>query len=319
MHKGRSIVSGHLTGKQVQQLLEPIKPNRVSRTPQGMSHLEAWDVIAHLSRVFGFEGWDKEILDTHVLFETSDVRERTRNNKTEQYGVWTVAYSCAMRLTVRDPSGNVVTVKEDAATGEAINQPSRGDAHDLALKSAISGALKRCAKDLGDQFGLGLYDDGKTTAAVRMSIAYETRPDEETGGGQTTRGWVGDPIRDEAVRLGTQMSPHGGRPAFGTTEAPFEPAPEDYQEPMATLPWVGEPPRDPTEPPPGDEGTAAPQAINDGQRKAIYAICTREKLDPHGALHEILGHPIEHVTQLTYTEARSVLRELDRRYPRKAS
>ena len=62
---------------------------------------------------------------------------------------------------------------EDVGTGEAINQPSRGDAHDLALKSAVSGALKRCAKDLGDQYGLGLYDKGSLEPTVRKVIAYD--------------------------------------------------------------------------------------------------------------------------------------------------
>jgi recombination DNA repair RAD52 pathway protein len=59
------------------------------------------------------------------------------------------------------------------ATGTAKNQPSRADAHDLALKAAVSGAEKRAAKALGNQFGLSLYNNGTTKSVVSSSLAYE--------------------------------------------------------------------------------------------------------------------------------------------------
>ena len=158
-----------LTDTQHEYLIRPLKPGRVEKT-QGMAYLEAFDVIAHLTRVFGWEGWDKELLQLDLIFE--DVADKKRQDGTP-YPVYTVAYRCSMRLTIRDPHGIVVKVVEDVGTGEAINQPSRGDAHDLASKSAVSGALKRCAKDLGDQFGLGLYDKGSLEPTVRKSIAYD--------------------------------------------------------------------------------------------------------------------------------------------------
>ena len=58
------------------------------------------------------------------------------------------------------------------ATGSANNLPSRGDAHDFAIKNADSYALKRAAKDLGDQFGLSLYNKGSLEPVVRTSVAY---------------------------------------------------------------------------------------------------------------------------------------------------
>lgn len=155
-----------LTQKQRDTLLAPVKADRV-RQVQGMSHLEGYEVIAHLNRVFGFEGWDKEI-EYSVVFE--DDKDGTRNR-------WWVCYSAKCRLTIRDPEGNVVAVKEDAATGSALNQPSRGDAHDLALKTAVTDALKRAAKDLGDQYGLSLYRKGSTDALVKVVIPYETGQD----------------------------------------------------------------------------------------------------------------------------------------------
>lgn len=153
---------GAFTAEQREVLLRPIMPSRVS-IANGMAHVEAFDVIAHLNRLFGFEGWDKEILAVECLFEDASTDARPK---------YTVAYKASMRLTVYDPEGIVCTVKEDVSVGDAKNQPSRADAHDLAMKSAVSTALKRCAKDLGDGFGLSLYAKGSTAALVRKVVPY---------------------------------------------------------------------------------------------------------------------------------------------------
>ena len=51
------------------------------------------------------------------------------------------------------------------AAGDATN-PTLADAHDQAIKTAESQAFKRCAVNLGDQFGLSLYKNGSTDATV---------------------------------------------------------------------------------------------------------------------------------------------------------
>jgi len=153
---------GSFTDQQREVLLRPIMPGRVSHT-QGMSYVEASDVIAHLSRLFGFEGWDKEVLSCDCVFEDSTPGDKP---------TWTVGYKAAVRLTVYDPEGIVACIKEDVSMGDAINQPSRSDAHDLAMKTAVSTALKRCAKDLGDGFGLSLYDHGSLEPIVRKVVPY---------------------------------------------------------------------------------------------------------------------------------------------------
>lgn len=146
--------------EQLRQLFEPLNKRRV-QSRQGMAYLEAWDVIAHLTRIFGPLGWDKEVLREELLFEE------------EKNGKWTVGYRTTVRLTVRSADIMVGSkVSEDVATGTAINQPSRGDAHDQALKTAVSDALKRAAKDLGNQFGLSLYNNGSTASVVGMSLAH---------------------------------------------------------------------------------------------------------------------------------------------------
>lgn len=146
-----------MNDKQLAQLFEPLNPKRVQKL-QGNSYLETWDVIAHLTRIFGPLGWSKTVQDAQLVFET------------ENNGKWTVCYRATVRLLVEDDFSRKVS--EDVATGTAINQPSRGDAHDLALKTAVSDALKRAAKDLGNQFGLSLYNGGSTESVVGMSLAH---------------------------------------------------------------------------------------------------------------------------------------------------
>lgn len=156
---------GSFTDKQREILLQPVKAERVRQDNHGMSYLEGYEVTAHLNRLFGFEGWDKEISYELVFEESAEKNGRLG---------WWVCYSAKCRLTIFSPDGLLATVKEDAGTGAADNQPSRASAHDLAIKSAVTDAMKRAAKDEGDQFGLSLYRKGSTEALVKRVIPYET-------------------------------------------------------------------------------------------------------------------------------------------------
>ncbi|MFP3991336.1 Rad52/Rad22 family DNA repair protein [Streptomyces sp. E11-3] len=69
---------------------------------------------------------------------------------------WWASWRVTMRLTCFDPHGAPLGPFEDSSN-ETGFQPKLGEAHELALKSATSGALKRCAMNLGNQFGLSLY------------------------------------------------------------------------------------------------------------------------------------------------------------------
>lgn len=151
-----------LTEQQRKILLQSISKDRVKVDNKGMSYLEGYDIIAHLNRCFGFEGWDKHVTRLELVFEDSEMKGARTG--------WWVCYRATVRLVVN--GGEIV--KEDVGTGSAENQPSRADAHDLAAKSAVTGALKRAAVDLGDQFGLSLYRKGSTDALVKRVIPYET-------------------------------------------------------------------------------------------------------------------------------------------------
>lgn len=169
---------GTFTTAQTKQLLAPIRPNRVLRDGKGNSHVSQQDVTAHLIRVLGFGNFATELLDLALLFETP----RAENAREPWKRRWDVAYRATMRLTIFDHKHNPITTYEDASVGDAQNLV-RQEAHDLAMKSAISLAKKRCCINLGDQFGLSLYNKGQMEALVRGTLVlpadYE-KPEEES-------------------------------------------------------------------------------------------------------------------------------------------
>lgn len=162
-----------LTARQVQQLLLPINEKRVLKDGKGHSHVSQQDIVAHLIRVFGFGSFDVDVLHAGPVFE--DARTNSDGKPT---GRWDVCYRAMVRLTIKDADGNEIAHYEDGSTATAQNQ-TRGDAHDLAFKSAISLAKKRTAINLGDQFGLSLYNKGQLSALVMGTLVM---PDAESEG-----------------------------------------------------------------------------------------------------------------------------------------
>lgn len=164
-----------LNKDQYEQLLKPLNRSRVatrSQAGRNLSYLEAWDVKAHLIRIFGFGGWSSEVLDASLAFED-------QNEK----GQWNVGYKVTLRLTVFGTS-EVYDVRgrrdrdciyTETAVGSAT-LPQRGEAHDMAVKTAESDALKRAAINLGTQFGLSLYDNGSTNDVVRTTLDGSWHP-----------------------------------------------------------------------------------------------------------------------------------------------
>jgi len=147
--------TGYLTEKQVDQLLAPINPARVEDL-RGMSYLAQHDVRAHLTRIFGFGRWSSRVISSDFIFEEQDTNKR-----------WKTAYRVTVELSIHAPDGTLLAVYQDCHVSGNAPQPDRAEAHALALTSAVSTGLKRCATNLGDQFGLSLYEKGQKTAIVK--------------------------------------------------------------------------------------------------------------------------------------------------------
>ena len=146
-----------LNEQQYEQLLKPLNAARVAQRGQAgrqLSYLEAWDVKAHLIRIFGFGGWSADVLESALAFEE-------KNEK----GQWNVGYKVMLRLLI--PALDCTYT--EAAVGSAT-LPQRGEAHDMAIKTAESDALKRAAINLGTQFGLSLYNNGSIRDVVVQTL-----------------------------------------------------------------------------------------------------------------------------------------------------
>ena len=159
---------------QIAVLRQPISKGRVYQL-RGNSYLATWDVRAHLTRIFGYGMWDFRVRELTLCDQWAKHDDDGNPSR-----FW-ATYRCVGRLVVRGPD-YLDVVYEDAAVGDAQNQPSSGDAHDLAVKSAASGALKRCAVNLGTQFGLSLYAGTLNDVVVKLVTddgAVDGTPDVE--------------------------------------------------------------------------------------------------------------------------------------------
>lgn len=142
------------------KLLEGIHPGRVKKrnakkdgTGPELSYIEAWDVRATLIRIFGFGGFSADIV----------------NVIPGQHGV-----IVTLRLTIYGigPNGEDVTYTEAGADTAQYKEL------DDLVKTAASEALKRAATNLGDQFGLSLYNNGRTSPVVGRTLDHDA-PEEE--------------------------------------------------------------------------------------------------------------------------------------------
>lgn len=159
-----------------------------------MSYVEAWEIKRHLTRIFGFGGFSADVLSCDLVFDDTSPQRNDANKVNHD-----VAYKSVMRLTVFGigPNGEDVTYTE-AAIG-ASHQPDRAEAHDMAAKTSESDALKRCAINLGTQFGLSLYDNGSLVDVVVRTL----RPPE---------GWT-TPETAPGATQSDETSPAAAQPA----------------------------------------------------------------------------------------------------------
>lgn len=161
--------NGTFNQAQQEVLMRGLVSSRVESRKQGgmnLSYLAQHDVRAHLIRMFGFGHFDL------ITEEVRRAYEQQKDSKSSNSKLWDVGYAVTMRLVVRDPQQNVVCEYSETAVGSALSA-DRGEAHDNAVKNGSSDAMKRCAINLGDQFGLSLYQGGQTAPIVKRTIVVD--------------------------------------------------------------------------------------------------------------------------------------------------
>ena len=139
------------TDSQLRLLRAPVRPQAVKeREVEGkvLHYLEGWHVISEANRIFGFDGWDRETIQSQCVWQKQiDYR-------------YAAAYLTRVRITVR--AGDQVIQREGLGSGEAVASTA-GQAHERASKAAETDATKRALSTFGNSFGLSLYRD-KTEA-----------------------------------------------------------------------------------------------------------------------------------------------------------
>lgn len=140
------------------ELSKKLDPANVRPAPQGKygDYIEGVHAIYEANRIFGFDGWSYSTDNVH-LTNASMSGEKHR-----------VGYFAQVTVTIHLDGGAVK--RSDVGHGQGFGK-SEGDAHDSAVKEAVTDALKRALRSLGNPFGLALYDKTKANVGVDFDSA----------------------------------------------------------------------------------------------------------------------------------------------------
>jgi DNA recombination protein Rad52 len=137
------------SAKQVQALRRSLNSRHVrTREANGreLSYIEGWYAISEANRIFGFDGWNRETVDSRCVL--------ARENR----GSFLAVYVAKVRITVHTDGATIV--RDGHGSGEGRGT-SPGEVHDIALKAAETDATKRALATFGKPFGLELYRKDK--------------------------------------------------------------------------------------------------------------------------------------------------------------
>lgn len=181
-----------------------VKTRRQSN--RDLSYIEAWHAIAEANRIFGFDGWNRQTLETKL------VAERERKMSSGKDG-WSVSYTARVLISVT--AGSRIVTREGTGAGHGIDV-DLGLAHESAIKEAESDAMKRALTTFGYPFGLALYD--KTQEHVdRGGNGHRDAP-------SVSSGPIGEALEQRAMAAATngmvayetffKALPHAGKRAL---------------------------------------------------------------------------------------------------------
>src|SRR5450631_1462872 len=143
------------SAKQVQALRrQPNSRHIRTREAHGreLTYLEGWYAISEANRIFGFDGWNRETIETKCVL--------ARENR----GNFLAVYIARVRVTVH--ADGTTIIREGHGTGEG-HGTSPGEIHDIALKVSETDATKRALATFGKPFGLDLYRGNRTTSSQK--------------------------------------------------------------------------------------------------------------------------------------------------------
>ena len=130
-------------------LAEPLDPKLVAHRRGGkeqmVPYIEGYQAINQANRIFGHGRWGAQLVGPVAY------RELTRTHKGSGEVSTVGMYWASVRVHVRgcEPRSDV---------GCAFTADDSPEAHDTAIKAAVTDAMKRALRQYGDQFGNALYN-----------------------------------------------------------------------------------------------------------------------------------------------------------------
>ena len=226
---------------------------------RSLSYLEGWYVISEANRIFGYDGWSRETLETRCVL--------ARENR----GCFLAIYVARVRVTVNAEGTVIIREGHGSAEGRGT---SPGETHDIAIKAAETDATKRALATFGKPFGLELYRNGKTTRVEKPAQSTDTveartglHPDDTTPIPRPSRYYgrrQSPPISEHLARERRQLMQSAAAPPL--VPAPVSLAPARIDKSVLTI--------------------AEPKRIRDRAHLQLVAsqpclVCGRQPSDPH--------------------------------------
>lgn len=139
----------------IRRLKQPIDRSLVKTRRQGsteLSYLEGYQVIRLANDIFGFDGWDTGGVDVQPV--------KTGDGKIVYYATVSIVVGLVLKTDV----------------GCGVPAGDKPEAHDTAIKGAVTDAMKRAFRQFGDQFGNSLYDKEENSRQAAASRTPTVRP-----------------------------------------------------------------------------------------------------------------------------------------------
>ena len=140
--------------KQLQVLSYELDNSRIKSRTKGnieLSYLEGFDIIDTANKIFGYGNW------SYTLSSLDQVSQESNPNQN-----FILCYKALVKVTIHDLQHSKHIEREDVVFGLGIAK-TLADAHESAAKEAVTDALKRSLRSVGNQFGNSLYDKSKNS------------------------------------------------------------------------------------------------------------------------------------------------------------
>ena len=172
---GLEAQDGFLSEAVLHLLAQPLDPKLVARRKggkgQSVPYLEGYQAINQANRIFGYGRWGAEVVGPIGYRELGRVDKKT--GEVQPVGM----YWATVRVQVAG-----CAPRSDVGCGFTTDDSP--EAHDTAIKAAVTDAMKRALRQFGDQFGNALYDRNQPTRADAAQELADLRSAVVALGGQ---------------------------------------------------------------------------------------------------------------------------------------